>query len=79
MNIYQELMKAYREGLRVRIIFRDGAVEPDTWILRIYEEFDFVPSDDYVNFYGNRVPYDRRETLTCASSDFNSVRRVDFI
>ncbi len=51
MTPYQILLKAYKEGLHVRIKFLDGAVEPDTTILEIDEEFKFVPSEEYIAFY----------------------------
>lgn len=78
MGAYEIILKAYEEGSRVRIVFKDGRVEPDTRILNVSDEFDFIPSDEYLD----RCPQPARDWCKehrISSADYDDVEKVEAI
>ncbi len=48
MTPYEVLLEAFTSGKNVRIVFKNGRIEPKTTLIDMYDEFDFVPSDEYI-------------------------------
>ena len=78
MTPYQTMLKAYTEGKKVRLVFTNGRVEPGTRLLDMYDEFDFEPSDEYIEQCPEIDPeFCKRNRIL--SADYDDVQSADII